>query len=113
LGSGRLHLPGAGRGLGLGFCPGHGILVRFARRHPPHHLNPTQASYPAGLDPKARLSGSQPLQLRSVCRGMPVNSKQDDCSFARQPFQKLAVPKRGKGCGALPPIPRIFPFSGD
>jgi hypothetical protein len=118
-GSGRLHLPGAGRSLGLGFCPGHGILVRFVRRHPPHYLNPTQASYPAGLDPKARLSGSRPSQLRAVCRGMPVNSEQDDCSFACQPFHKLAVPKRGEGMrhfevATSEPVPSIrIPLSPD
>src|SRR6516225_4843006 len=57
-----------------------GSLIRFARRHPPHHLNPTRANDPAGRDPKARLSGSQSPQQRSVCREMPVHCEQDDCS---------------------------------
>src|SRR5258706_15045323 len=30
--------------------------LKFMRRHPPHHLSPAQANYPAGQDPEARLS---------------------------------------------------------
>src|SRR6185436_14985558 len=38
----RLHLDGAGSGLVLGFCIGHGVLRGFVRRPPSHHLGPTQ-----------------------------------------------------------------------
>src|SRR5258706_11390816 len=30
--------------------------LKFMRRHPPHHLSPAQANYPAGQDHEARLN---------------------------------------------------------
>ena len=48
-------------------------------------------SAPAGLGPKARLSGSRSLQQCSVCRGMPVHSEQDDCSFACWPAGEIPI----------------------
>jgi hypothetical protein len=59
-----------------------GSLLRFARRHSPHHLSPARANHPAGHSPKARLNGSQFLQQCSVCSAMPAHFEQHDCSFA-------------------------------
>jgi hypothetical protein len=35
-----------------------GSLLRFARCHPPHHLSPARANYPARLGSKERFNGS-------------------------------------------------------
>jgi hypothetical protein len=35
-----------------------GSLLRFARRHPPHHLSPARANNPAGLGSKEHFNGS-------------------------------------------------------
>src|SRR5258706_10277418 len=51
----------------LGFDLGlvMGSSLRFARRHPSHHLSPAWANRPAGRDPEARLSRPKSPQQRS------------------------------------------------
>jgi transposase InsO family protein len=59
--------------------------LRFARRHPSHHLSPAWADHPAGPDPEARLSRPKSPQQRSDQKRKPVNSEQDSCSFGQLP----------------------------
>jgi hypothetical protein len=53
--------------------------LRFARRHPPHHLSPARVKRQAGPDPEAGLTRLKSPQQRSVQARMPVNSEHDCC----------------------------------
>jgi hypothetical protein len=37
-----------------------GSPLKFARRHPPHHLSPARAKLPAGQDPEAASAAPSP-----------------------------------------------------
>ncbi len=74
--------------------------LRFARRHPPHHLSPARQNSLQGKTPKP----PQPLQavtatLRSSRK--PVNSEQDCCSIAVIAHVRVQILLRQPGSPTL------------
>jgi hypothetical protein len=53
--------------------------LRFARRHPPHHLSPTWQITRQGGTPKPALGRPGRPQQRSIPARKPVSSEQDRC----------------------------------
>ena len=88
-------------------------VVPGALRCLPRIANPAKANDPAGLDPKARLSGSQSPQQRSVCREMLVHSELDDCSFFTNWPVKIPILKlnTGHAKATATAIPRPCPVA--
>src|ERR1700737_4416519 len=78
--------------------------LRFARRHPPHHLSPAWADHPAGPDPEARLSRPKSPQQRSDQTRKPVNSEPDNCSFSSIALTPNAYHSEGIGAAKRLPL---------
>src|SRR5258708_3370133 len=87
--------------------------LKFARRHPPHHLSPAWADYPAGPDPEARLSrpshhSNAPIKPES----QSIVSKIVAHFLSSRTAKTVLDRKEAVSVGILPPIfhvPRSLP----